>query len=115
MKSTEEQLKLIKRGTEEIISVPELKEKLSQKRPLIIKAGFDPSAPDIHIGHTVLLRKMRHFQDLGHRIFFLIGDFTGRIGDPSGQSKVRRQLTEEEVNENAKTYKKQIFKILDKD
>lgn len=115
MKPIEEQLKIIKRGTEEIISVPELKDKLSEKRPLTIKAGFDPSAPDIHIGHTVLLRKMKHFQDLGHKVFFLIGDFTGRIGDPSGQSKLRKQLTEEEVNENAKTYKKQIFKILDKD
>ena len=115
MRPVDEQLKIIKRGTEEIINPQELKEKLSQKHPLIFKAGFDPSAPDIHIGHTVLLRKMKHFQDLGHKVFFLIGDFTGRIGDPSGQSKVRKQLTEEEVNENAKTYKKQIFKILDKD
>ncbi|MEA3489489.1 MAG: tyrosine--tRNA ligase [Candidatus Omnitrophota bacterium] len=115
MKPVDEQLKIIKRGTEEIISLPELKEKLSRNRPLVIKAGFDPSAPDIHLGHTVLLRKMKHFQQLGHSIFFLIGDFTGRIGDPSGRSRMRKQLSEEEIKENAKTYKKQIFKILDKD
>ncbi|MFC1548803.1 tyrosine--tRNA ligase [Candidatus Omnitrophota bacterium] len=115
MRPIDEQLKLIRRGTDEIISVDELKKKLSRDKPLIIKAGFDPSAPDIHIGHTVLLRKMKHFQDLGHIVCFLIGDFTGRIGDPSGQSKVRKQLTAEEVKENAKTYKNQIFKILDRD
>ncbi len=115
MKPVDEQLKIIRRGTEEVISVPELKEKLSRKKPLVVKAGFDPSAPDIHLGHTVLLRKMKHFQDLGHEVNFLIGDFTGRIGDPSGRSKTRKQLTEEEVEENAKTYKKQIFKILDRD
>jgi tyrosyl-tRNA synthetase len=115
MKPIDEQLKLIRRGTEEIIDEGELREKLSLARPLVIKAGFDPSAPDIHIGHTVLLRKMRHFQELGHDVHFLIGDFTGRIGDPSGRSKLRRQLTAEEVAENAGTYKKQIFKILDKE
>ncbi|MDD3088967.1 MAG: tyrosine--tRNA ligase [Candidatus Omnitrophica bacterium] len=115
MKPLDEQLKLIKRGAEEVISEAELKAKLSQGRPLIVKAGFDPSAPDIHLGHTVLIRKMRHFQDLGHEVHFLIGDFTGRIGDPSGRSKTRKQLSGEEVKENAKTYKKQIFKILDKD
>ena len=115
MKPVAEQIKIIKRGAEEIIGLDELEKKLSQKRALIIKAGFDPSAPDIHLGHTVLLRKMKQFQDLGHKVFFLIGDFTGRIGDPSGRSKTRRQLSEEEVKENAKTYKKQIFKILDKD
>lgn len=114
MKPLDDQLKLIKRGTEEVISLPELKEKLSLKRPLTIKAGFDPSAPDIHLGHTVLLRKMKHFQELGHEVNFLIGDFTGRIGDPSGCSKTRKVLTTEEIKENAKTYKKQIFKILDK-
>ncbi|MDP2921244.1 MAG: tyrosine--tRNA ligase [Candidatus Omnitrophota bacterium] len=107
------QLELIKRGTVEIISEKELIAKLEKKRPLIIKAGFDPSAPDIHLGHTVLLRKMRHFQDLGHRIVFLIGDFTGLIGDPTGRSEIRKRLTEKEVAENAKTYKKQVFKILD--
>lgn len=114
MKPVDEQLKLIHRGAGEIIDEAELREKLSRDRPLVIKAGFDPSAPDIHIGHTVLLRKMRHFQQLGHHVHFLIGDFTGRIGDPSGRSKLRRQLTAEEVAENAGTYRKQIFKILDK-
>ncbi|MBU1084363.1 MAG: tyrosine--tRNA ligase [Candidatus Omnitrophota bacterium] len=109
-----EALKLIQRGTEEIISLKELKDKLALSRPLVIKAGFDPSAPDIHLGHTVLLRKMKHFQDLGHEVNFLIGDFTGRIGDPSGRSKQRPHLSAEEVAENAKTYEKQIFKILDK-
>ncbi len=89
MKSIKEQIDIIKRGTAEIISIPELEDKLALDRPLIIKAGFDPSAPDIHLGHTVLLRKMKHFQDLGHDVHFLIGDFTGRIGDPFGtfQSK----------------------------
>ena len=111
--SPEEQYKIIARGVDEVISPEELKKKLSLGRPLVIKAGFDPSAPDIHIGHTVLLRKMRHFQQLGHDVFFLIGDFTGRIGDPSGKSKLRKQLSAEDVAENSKTYKKQIFKVLD--
>jgi tyrosyl-tRNA synthetase len=111
----EEQYSVIARGVDEIISPEELKKKLSLKRPLVIKAGFDPSAPDIHLGHTVLLRKMRHFQDLGHTVYFLIGDFTGRIGDPSGRSKLRKQLSAEEVSANAKTYKKQIFKILNEE
>ena len=115
MKPVNEQLKILERGVDEIINLDELKKKLSGGRPLIIKAGFDPSAPDIHLGHTVLLRKLKHFQDLGHTVCFLIGDFTGRIGDPSGKSKLRKQLSVEEVKENAKTYKKQIFKILDKD
>jgi len=115
MKPAKEQLDLIKRGADEIINIPELENKLARKKPLIIKAGFDPSAPDIHLGHTVLLRKMRHFQQLGHDVFFLIGDFTGRIGDPSGRSKLRKQLSKDEVEENAKTYRKQIFKILDKE
>ncbi|MDP2923855.1 MAG: tyrosine--tRNA ligase [Candidatus Omnitrophota bacterium] len=107
------QLEIIKRGTVEIISEKELISKLEKKKPLIVKAGFDPSAPDIHLGHTVLLRKLRHFQDLGHRVFFLIGDFTGMIGDPTGKSETRKRLTEEEIANNAKTYKKQVFKILD--
>jgi tyrosyl-tRNA synthetase len=107
------QLEIIKRGTVEIISEKELIAKLEKKRPLVVKAGFDPSAPDIHLGHTVLLRKLRHFQDLGHKIFFLIGDFTGMIGDPTGRSEIRKRLTEKEVGENARTYKKQVFKILD--
>ncbi len=118
MKPLEEQLGIIKRGTVEIIQLGELKRKLEvsikTKKPLIIKAGFDPSAPDIHLGHTVLLRKMKHFQDLGHKVFFLIGDFTGRIGDPSGQSQTRKELTVSEVIKNAKTYERQIFKILDR-
>ncbi|MDO8603709.1 MAG: tyrosine--tRNA ligase [Candidatus Omnitrophota bacterium] len=107
------QLEIIKRGTTEIISEKELISKLEKKMPLIVKAGFDPSAPDIHLGHTVLLRKLKHFQDLGHRVIFLIGDFTGMIGDPTGRSEIRKRLTEEQISENAKTYKKQAFKILD--
>jgi len=111
-----EELRIIKRGTEEIISEEELIKKIEksrkEKRPLRIKQGFDPNAPDIHLGHTVGLRKMRQFQDLGHDIYFLIGDFTGMIGDPSGKSVTRKQLTEEEVKKNAETYKKQVFKIL---
>ena len=110
------QLELIKRGSVEIISEEELTKKLSDaqknRTPLRVKAGFDPSAPDIHLGHTVLLRKLKHFQSLGHSVYFLIGDFTGRIGDPSGQTEMRKQLSKEEVIENAKTYRKQIFKIL---
>lgn len=113
-----EALKIIKRGAVDLISEEELIEKLKEaskyKRPLCIKAGFDPTAPDIHIGHTVLLRKLRQFQDLGHIVHFLIGDFTGLIGDPSGKNELRKPLTEKEVLENAKTYEKQIFKILDK-
>ena len=112
----QEQLKIIKRGTFEIISEEELIARLNWSKktgkPLKIKAGFDPTAPDIHLGHTVLLRKLKAFQDLGHIVYFLIGDFTGRIGDPSGVSEVRKQLTREEVLKNAKTYKEQIFKIL---
>jgi len=111
-----EELRIIKRGTAEIISEEELIKKLEnarkEKRPLRVKQGFDPNAPDIHLGHTVGLRKMRQLQDLGHDIYFLIGDFTGRIGDPSGKSATRKQLTEEEVKKNAETYKEQVFKIL---
>ncbi len=113
------QLEVIKRGAVEIISEAELVRKLSiaqkEKRPLRIKAGFDPTAPDIHLGHTVLLRKMRQFQDLGHEVYFLIGDFTARIGDPTGKSVLRKTLTKEEIADNAKTYKKQVGKILDLD
>ncbi|MBI2150335.1 MAG: tyrosine--tRNA ligase [Acidobacteria bacterium] len=115
----EEQVERIRRGAVEIIREEELLKKLrkAQKtgRPLRVKAGFDPTAPDIHLGHTVLIRKMKHFQDLGHTAIFLIGDFTGLIGDPSGRSATRKQLTKEEVLENAETYKQQIFKILDPD
>jgi tyrosyl-tRNA synthetase len=117
MVEIDRQLSLIKRGSVEIISEEELVGKLKDaqrnNRPLHIKAGFDPSAPDIHLGHTVLLRKLKHFQELGHSVYFLIGDFTGRIGDPSGQSETRKQLSKEEIIKNAKTYKRQIFKILD--
>ena len=112
--SIQAQIEIIKRGTVEIISEKELISKLEKDRALIVKAGFDPSAPDIHLGHAVLLRKMRHFQDLGHTVVFLIGDFTGMIGDPTGRSEVRKYLTEMEVKENAKTYKQQVFKILDR-
>ncbi len=111
------QLEIIKRGAVEIILERDLLRKLEksfgEKRPLRIKAGFDPTAPDIHLGHTVLLEKMRQFQELGHEVIFLIGDFTGMIGDPSGKSETRKPLSKEEVFENAKTYKEQIFKILD--
>lgn len=117
MLSPERQLEIIKRGAVEVILEKELLHKLERSckedRPLRIKAGFDPTAPDIHLGHTVLLEKMRQFQELGHELIFLIGDFTGMIGDPSGKSETRKPLTREEVLENAKTYKEQISKILD--
>jgi len=110
------QLEIIKRGAVEIISEAELRKKLEESirsnKPLNIKAGFDPTAADIHLGHTVLLRKLRQFQELGHKVYFLIGDFTARIGDPSGRSEKRKQMTPKEVLENAATYKKQVFKIL---
>ncbi|MCK8825081.1 tyrosine--tRNA ligase [Fuchsiella alkaliacetigena] len=111
----EEELKVIKRGVEELISEEELIEKLKKDRPLRVKLGLDPSAPDIHLGHTVVLQKLKQFQDLGHQVVLLIGDFTGRIGDPTGRSEAREQLSEEEILENAKTYKEQIFKVLDAD
>ncbi len=105
---------LIKRGSEELISELELIEKLKNKKQLIIKAGFDPTAPDIHLGHTVLLRKLKHFQSLGHQVVLLIGDFTAMIGDPTGKSETRKKLSPEEVKKNAETYTDQVFKILDK-
>lgn len=114
-KTAVEQLSLLKRGAEEILPEDELIQRLSQNKPLRIKAGFDPTAPDIHLGHTVLINKLRQFQELGHKILFLIGDFTGMIGDPTGKNITRKPLTREEVVENAKTYQKQIFKILDPD
>jgi tyrosyl-tRNA synthetase len=107
------QLELIKRGAVEILSEGELVAKLKRGKPLRVKAGFDPTAPDLHLGHTVLIQKMKQFQDLGHEVIFLIGDFTGMIGDPTGKSETRKQLTREEVAKNAETYKEQIFKILD--
>ncbi|MCZ6547944.1 MAG: tyrosine--tRNA ligase, partial [Deltaproteobacteria bacterium] len=109
----QEQLRVIRRGVVEIMNEDELLQKLALGRPLRIKAGFDPTAPDLHLGHTVLVQKMKQFQDLGHQVIFLIGDFTGMIGDPSGKSETRKQLTREEVLKNAETYKEQIFKILD--
>ena len=113
MKSVEEQLALIKRGAEEVLVEAELVEKLKRGQPLRIKAGFDPTAPDLHLGHTVLINKLRQFQELGHQVVFLIGDFTGMIGDPSGKSATRPPLTREQVLDNAETYKAQVFKILD--
>ena len=110
-----EALSLIKRGTDEILTESDLKKKLESGKQLIIKAGFDPTAPDLHLGHTVLLNKLRHFQDLGHKVIFLIGDFTGQIGDPSGKNKTRPTLSSDELIENAKTYEKQVFKILKKE
>ncbi|MGV8919116.1 MAG: tyrosine--tRNA ligase [Pseudomonas sp.] len=113
MKSVEEQLALIKRGADELLVEAELVEKLKRGQPLRIKAGFDPTAPDLHLGHTVLINKLRQFQELGHQVIFLIGDFTGMIGDPSGKSATRPPLTREQVLSNAETYKTQVFKILD--
>ena len=113
MSDLREQLALIKRGAVEVLPEEELTAKLKKGRPLRVKAGFDPTAPDLHLGHTVLIQKMKQFQDLGHEVIFLIGDFTGMIGDPSGKSETRKQLTLEKVAKNAETYKEQIFKILD--
>lgn len=119
MISVEEQIRIIAKGADEIISVEELREKLKKSidigKPLIVKLGLDPSAPDIHLGHTVVLRKIKQLQDLGHRAVILIGDYTGRIGDPTGKSKTRKPLSPQEVLENAETYQKQVFKILDRD
>jgi len=109
----EESLEIIKRGADEILLEDGLIEKLKSKKPLIVKAGFDPTAPDLHLGHTVLINKLRQFQDLGHEVHFLIGDFTGMIGDPTGKNVTRKPLTETQVQENARTYKEQVFKILD--
>jgi len=107
------QLQIIKQGIDEIIGEDDLVQKLKDKKILTIKVGFDPTAPDLHLGHTVILRKMRQFQDLGHKVIFLIGDFTGRIGDPSGKNKTRPPLTDNEIKENAQTYKEQVYKVLD--
>jgi tyrosyl-tRNA synthetase len=115
--SVDDQLAYLKKGLVDLIREEELRERLLQSektgRPLRVKAGFDPTAPDLHLGHTVLLRKMKHFQDLGHRVIFLIGDITGLIGDPSGRNTTRPPMTREEINQNAETYKTQVFKILD--
>jgi tyrosyl-tRNA synthetase len=113
MVDVESSLQLIKRGCDELLIESELVERLKSGRPLRIKAGFDPTAPDLHLGHTVLINKLRHFQDLGHHVLFLIGDFTGLIGDPTGKNTTRPPLSREQILENAKTYKEQVFKILD--
>ena len=112
--STSEKLEILKRGVEEIIPEKGLEKKLNKNKPLVIKAGFDPTAPDLHLGHTVLINKLKQFQDLGHQVVFLIGDFTGMIGDPSGVSETRPILTVEQLKKNSETYQEQIFKILDK-
>lgn len=112
--NTENTLAIFERGTDEILPLDELKKKLAKNKPLRIKAGFDPTAPDLHLGHTVLINKLKQLQDLGHEILFLIGDFTGMIGDPTGKSATRPPLTQEQVIENSQTYQDQVFKILDK-
>ncbi len=113
----EQQLTYLKKGLADLIREEDLRERLTQSikedRPLRVKAGFDPTAPDLHLGHTVLLRKMKHFQDLGHTVIFLIGDMTGLIGDPTGRNLTRPPMTRDELNRNAETYKSQVFKILD--
>jgi len=108
-------LEIIGRGAQEILKLDELEARLKTGRPLRIKAGFDPTAPDLHLGHTVLLNKMRQFQDLGHQVIFLIGDFTGMIGDPTGKNVTRKPLTRADVAANAQTYSEQVFKVLDRD
>src|SRR5688500_4446200 len=115
MLCVEEQIRELRRGAVEIIDLEELKAKLARGKPLIVKAGFDPTAPDLHLGHTVLLNKMRQFQDLGHQVIFLIGDFTGMIGDPTGKNVTRKPLTREDVLANAETYADQVFKVLDRE
>lgn len=115
MTSTDRQIEIIRRGCDELLRETELREKLAEGRPLRIKAGFDPTAPDLHLGHTVLINKLRQFQELGHHVLFLIGDFTGMIGDPTGKNATRPPLTREEVARNAQTYTEQVFRILDRD
>ncbi|NIR58828.1 MAG: tyrosine--tRNA ligase, partial [Gammaproteobacteria bacterium] len=112
MATVPEALAVIRRGADEILREDELADRLARGRPLRVKAGFDPTAPDLHLGHTVLLNKLRQFQDLGHEVIFLIGDFTGMIGDPSGRNVTRKPLTRDEVIENARTYEQQIYKVL---
>ncbi|MGZ7080188.1 MAG: tyrosine--tRNA ligase, partial [Thermoanaerobaculia bacterium] len=109
----DEQLDYLSKGAVDLIDKNDLKAKLTRGKPLTIKVGFDPTAPDIHLGHTVVMRKMRHFQQLGHRVIFLIGDFTGMIGDPTGKKATRPPLTREQIEENARTYERQVYKILD--
>ncbi|HXY39618.1 MAG TPA: tyrosine--tRNA ligase, partial [Vicinamibacteria bacterium] len=111
--AAEQAFAYLTKGAVDVVTSDALRGKLARGRPLTVKVGFDPTAPDIHLGHTVLMRKMKHFQDLGHRVVFVIGDFTGMIGDPTGKSKTRPPLTREQIDANAETYKKQAFKILD--
>ena len=113
-RSLKEAIDLISRGAEEILPLNELSKRLNSGKPLTIKDGFDPTAPDLHLGHTVLINKLRQFQELGHEVIFLIGDFTGLIGDPTGKNQTRQPLTEEKLRRNAETYASQVFKILDK-
>ena len=113
MSNTEQQLQELVRGSEEVLPEGGLEAKLKKGKPLVVKTGFDPTAPDLHVGHTVLINKMRQFQEFGHEVVFLIGDFTGMIGDPSGRDAMRPPLTTEEIQANADTYKEQVFKILD--
>ncbi|TQU48437.1 tyrosine--tRNA ligase, partial [Xanthomonas perforans] len=115
MATIEESLALIGRGAEEVLKLDQLQARLATGKPLRVKAGFDPTAPDLHLGHTVLLNKMRQFQQLGHQVIFLIGDFTGMIGDPSGKNATRKPLSREDVLANARTYEEQVFKILDRE
>src|SRR5512147_1399867 len=115
MSPIEEQLAVIKRGGDELLLETELRDRLDVGRPLRVKAGFDPTAPDLHLGHTVLLNKLRQFQELGHQVLFLIGDFTGMIGDPTGKNVTRKPLSREDVLANAQTYAAQVFKVLDRD
>src|SRR5258705_9505800 len=113
MRSAQEQIVELRRGAEEILLEADLAKKIARGRPLRVKTGFDPTAPDLHLGHTVLINKMRQFQDLGHEVIFLIGDFTGMIGDPSGKNATRPRLSPEDIAANARTYQEQIYKILD--
>src|SRR3989344_2026648 len=115
MQAVAKALEMIRRGTEEILLEEDLAERLKTGKPLRVKAGFDPTAPDLHLGHTVLLNKMRQLQDLGHEVIFLIGDFTGMIGDPSGKNTTLPPLSREQVLENARSYREQVFKVLDPD
>src|SRR5712671_224185 len=115
MTSTDKQLETIRRGTVDVLPEDELLAKLREGRPLRVKLGADPSAPDLHLGHTVALTKLRQFQDLGHTVIFLIGDFTGMIGDPTGKSETRKSLSREQVVANAETYRQQVFKVLDRE
>src|ERR1700692_2375282 len=113
VKNLEEQITELKRGAVDLIQEAELRKRIERGRPLKVKAGFDPTAPDLHLGHTVLINKLRQFQQFGHDVIFLIGDFTGMIGDPTGKNATRPRLTAEEIQANARTYEQQIFRILD--